>query len=86
MCLMSQAARITGIGEGISPLSGMPPVDAVLVNPRRALRIAHPQADTVAIGRNNIGDNRTETAPAEYRNNLLFCHAETPTPELRCLV
>lgn len=37
MCVMSQAARITGIGEGISPLAAMPPVDAVLVNPRRAV-------------------------------------------------
>lgn len=37
MCLMSQAARIGGIGEEISPLAGMPPIDAVLVNPRRAV-------------------------------------------------
>lgn len=37
MCLMSQTARIQGIGEEISPLSGMPPMDAVLVNPRRAV-------------------------------------------------
>jgi len=37
MCLMSQAARIGGIGEEISPLPGMPPIDAVLVNPRRAV-------------------------------------------------
>lgn len=37
MCLLSQAARIGGIGEEISPLPGMPPIDAVLVNPRRAV-------------------------------------------------
>ncbi|MGD9294273.1 MAG: 4-(cytidine 5'-diphospho)-2-C-methyl-D-erythritol kinase, partial [Roseobacter sp.] len=37
MCLLSQTARISGIGEDIQPLDGLPPLHAVLVNPRRAV-------------------------------------------------
>ncbi len=37
MCLMSQTARIEGVGERITPLPGIPLIDAVLVNPRKAV-------------------------------------------------
>ena len=34
VCLMSQGARMSGIGEHLQPLSGLPDLHAVLVNPR----------------------------------------------------
>lgn len=37
MCLLSQCARVSGIGEKIVPLQGLPPIHAVLANPRRAV-------------------------------------------------
>lgn len=33
VCLLARAARMRGIGEDVTPLSGMPTLDAVLVNP-----------------------------------------------------
>ena len=33
VCLLSQNAHMTGIGEGVTPLSGLEPTPAVLVNP-----------------------------------------------------
>lgn len=33
VCLLARAARMQGIGEDVTPLSGMPMLDAVLVNP-----------------------------------------------------
>lgn len=33
VCLLARAARMRGIGEDVTPLSGMPALDAVLVNP-----------------------------------------------------
>lgn len=35
MCLLSQTARASGVGEAIQPLDGLPALHAVLVNPRR---------------------------------------------------
>ena len=37
MCLLSQIARVSGIGEEIKPLDGVPSLHAVLVNPRCAV-------------------------------------------------
>lgn len=37
MCLMSQPARIGGIGELITPVAGLPPLPALLVNPRTSV-------------------------------------------------
>jgi 4-diphosphocytidyl-2-C-methyl-D-erythritol kinase len=37
MCLMSAYARVTGVGEIIRPISSLPSLNAVLVNPRRAV-------------------------------------------------
>ncbi|MEE4187389.1 MAG: 4-(cytidine 5'-diphospho)-2-C-methyl-D-erythritol kinase, partial [Roseobacter sp.] len=37
MCLLSQTARVRGIGEQIAPVRQLPLMDAVLVNPRRAV-------------------------------------------------
>lgn len=34
MCLMSRAARVSGIGEKITPVPNLPALNAVLVNPR----------------------------------------------------
>lgn len=34
VCLLARAARMRGIGDDVTPLSGMPALDAVLVNPR----------------------------------------------------
>ncbi len=34
MCMMSSPARIGGIGEQVSPLADLPPLPALLVNPR----------------------------------------------------
>jgi len=33
VCLLSQSAHMTGIGEGVTPLNGLAPTPAVLVNP-----------------------------------------------------
>lgn len=33
VCLLARAARMRGIGEEVSPMAAMPPVQAVLVNP-----------------------------------------------------
>ncbi len=33
VCLLARAARMQGIGEDVTPLSGLPVLDAVLVNP-----------------------------------------------------
>lgn len=33
VCLMARAARMRGIGEGVVPVDGLPPLHAVLVNP-----------------------------------------------------
>ncbi|WP_422030780.1 4-(cytidine 5'-diphospho)-2-C-methyl-D-erythritol kinase [Roseovarius sp.] len=33
LCLQSDAARVTGIGETVTPVPNLPPLDAVLVNP-----------------------------------------------------
>jgi 4-diphosphocytidyl-2-C-methyl-D-erythritol kinase len=33
VCLLARAARMRGIGEVIAPVAGLPPLDAVLVNP-----------------------------------------------------
>lgn len=35
LCLLGRAARVTGIGETVTPLPGLPALDAVLVNPNR---------------------------------------------------
>jgi 4-diphosphocytidyl-2-C-methyl-D-erythritol kinase len=37
MCLLSAQARVSGIGEIVSPIRNLPQLDAVLVNPRRAV-------------------------------------------------
>ncbi|WP_187432159.1 4-diphosphocytidyl-2-C-methyl-D-erythritol kinase [Roseobacter fucihabitans] len=37
MCVRSDAARVRGIGDRIEPLTDLPPLHAVLVNPRRAV-------------------------------------------------
>lgn len=37
MCLLSSYAQVTGIGEKVRPISSLPQLDAVLVNPRRAV-------------------------------------------------
>jgi len=34
MCMMSSPARVGGIGEKVNPLPGLPPLPALLVNPR----------------------------------------------------
>lgn len=34
VCLLRQAARMSGIGDEVVPVTGMPPVHAVLANPR----------------------------------------------------
>lgn len=34
VCLLAGAARMRGIGEAVEPVDGLPPLDAVLVNPR----------------------------------------------------
>lgn len=34
LCLRAEAARVTGIGEHVAPLPGLPVLDAVLVNPK----------------------------------------------------
>lgn len=34
LCLAGRAARVTGIGENVTPLPGLPVLDAVLVNPK----------------------------------------------------
>ncbi|MEQ8291502.1 MAG: 4-(cytidine 5'-diphospho)-2-C-methyl-D-erythritol kinase [Roseovarius sp.] len=34
LCLQSEAARVTGIGDTVTPVPNLPPLDAVLVNPR----------------------------------------------------
>ncbi|MEQ8896346.1 MAG: 4-(cytidine 5'-diphospho)-2-C-methyl-D-erythritol kinase [Roseovarius sp.] len=34
LCLQSEAARVTGIGDKVTPVPNLPPLDAVLVNPR----------------------------------------------------
>jgi len=34
VCLLARAARMRGIGEEVEPVEGLPPLDAVLVNPR----------------------------------------------------
>lgn len=33
VCLLARAARMQGIGERVTPVAGLPPLDAVLVNP-----------------------------------------------------
>lgn len=33
VCLLARAARMRGIGEQVTPVAGLPPLDAVLVNP-----------------------------------------------------
>ncbi|WP_298839325.1 4-(cytidine 5'-diphospho)-2-C-methyl-D-erythritol kinase [uncultured Roseobacter sp.] len=35
MCLLSEYARVRGIGEQIQPIDSLPTLDAVLINPRR---------------------------------------------------
>jgi 4-diphosphocytidyl-2-C-methyl-D-erythritol kinase len=40
VCLEARPARMSGIGEAVLPLSGLPPLWAVLVNPRRPLATA----------------------------------------------
>lgn len=40
VCLLARAARMTGIGDGVSPITAMPPVHAVLVNPGVAVSTA----------------------------------------------
>ena len=37
VCLRARATRMTGIGEGLADVSGLPPLPAVLVNPRVAV-------------------------------------------------
>ncbi|WP_397541687.1 4-(cytidine 5'-diphospho)-2-C-methyl-D-erythritol kinase [Roseovarius salis] len=34
LCLQSEAARVTGIGDKVTPLPGLPSLNAVLVNPK----------------------------------------------------
>ena len=34
LCLQSEPARVTGIGDKVTPVHNLPPLDAVLVNPR----------------------------------------------------
>lgn len=34
LCLQSEAARVTGIGDTVTPVPNLPPLHAVLVNPR----------------------------------------------------
>ncbi|KZY48896.1 4-(cytidine 5'-diphospho)-2-C-methyl-D-erythritol kinase [Roseovarius sp. HI0049] len=34
LCLQSDSARVTGIGDKVTPVPNLPPLDAVLVNPR----------------------------------------------------
>ena len=40
VCLRGAPARMRGIGERLEPLPGLPPLDLVLVNPRRPLATA----------------------------------------------
>lgn len=40
VCLYGQPARMRGIGERLDPVRGLPPLDLVLVNPRRPLATA----------------------------------------------
>lgn len=37
MCLLSRSARVQGVGEEITPLDDIPPLNAVLANPRRGV-------------------------------------------------
>ncbi|WOI56374.1 4-(cytidine 5'-diphospho)-2-C-methyl-D-erythritol kinase [Palleronia sp. LCG004] len=37
VCLLSRAARVEGVGEIVKPVDGLPPIHAVLVNPRVAV-------------------------------------------------
>ncbi|MEM1350898.1 MAG: 4-(cytidine 5'-diphospho)-2-C-methyl-D-erythritol kinase [Pseudomonadota bacterium] len=60
MCLLSQCARIEGIGELITPLPHWPSLHAVLVNPRRS--ISTPDIFRVLEKRNNPA--MPETVPA----------------------
>lgn len=36
-CLIHQALRMTGIGDVLTPIKGMPPIDAVLVKPQASM-------------------------------------------------
>lgn len=40
VCLVARAARMRGIGEQVSPVDGLPPLHAVLVNPRVSVSTA----------------------------------------------
>ncbi len=40
VCLTARAARMSGIGEGVTPVAGFPPLHAVLVNPGVAVSTA----------------------------------------------
>ncbi len=70
MCLMSQAARVTGIGEKIEPLSAMPAIDAVLVNPRRA--VSTPAVFKAMQSRNNPAMDTTLPRFAGFNDFVMW--------------
>ncbi len=63
VCLVAKAALITGIGDRVEPLSdsaGLPPMAALLVNPRLPLATADVYG---ALGASPVGTGRAPTAP-----------------------
>ncbi|MFD1913283.1 4-(cytidine 5'-diphospho)-2-C-methyl-D-erythritol kinase [Halodurantibacterium flavum] len=51
VCLLARAARMSGIGERLEPLDGLPPLPAVLVNP--GIEVSTPRIFTALERRDN---------------------------------
>lgn len=88
VCLLARAARMTGIGEGLQPLDGLPELPAVLVNPR--LEISTPAVFKALARRDNppMGDIPAGLALPEFcrwlaaQRNDLEAPARALQPEI----